>query len=515
MPQRTGGVSSYRAINGSASVSGTFVVPSAISATLAGAASVNGVLGSITQAAMSATIAGASSVQFDLFGKYFMFADITPFTALSPQSLASAVWSALSSENNDASSMGALLNLIDTLTEDVGGLRFTAKALEEAPAGGGGGGGGVTDWTSTERAQIRHRLGIDGTSSAPTTGTPSLATPASVRTELATELARLDVSIGSRLASASYTAPANADIAAIKAKTDNLPVSPAATGDIPSAATNAAAVRTNLTTELGRIDANVSSRLATSGYTSPANADITAIKAKTDNLPSDPADQSAVEAAIAAIPAAPTAAANAAAVRTNLAIELARIDDTVGSRLASASYTAPANADISSIKAKTDNLPSDPADQSAVEAAIAAIPAAPSSAANAAAVRTELATELARLDVTVGSRLAAASYTAPANADITAIKAKTDNLPNDPADQSALEAAISAIPTAPTAAANADAVRTELAVELGRIDAATSTRATPADVLAQTTDALDDFNTATSADIDAVKINTDLIPGTL
>ena len=37
-----------------------------------------------------------------------------------------------------------------------------------------------------------------------------------------------------------------------------------------------------------------------SDYTAPANADIAAIKAKTDNLPSDPADQSAVEAAITA-----------------------------------------------------------------------------------------------------------------------------------------------------------------------------------------------------------------------
>ena len=37
-----------------------------------------------------------------------------------------------------------------------------------------------------------------------------------------------------------------------------------------------------------------------SDYTAPANADITAIKAKTDNLPSDPADQSAVEGAITA-----------------------------------------------------------------------------------------------------------------------------------------------------------------------------------------------------------------------
>jgi hypothetical protein len=53
-------------------------------------------------------------------------------------------------------------------------------------------------------------------------------------------------------------------------------------------------------TVTGRIDAAISSRLATAGYTAPANGDIALIKAKTDTLPSDPADQSAVEAAITA-----------------------------------------------------------------------------------------------------------------------------------------------------------------------------------------------------------------------
>ena len=74
------------------------------------------------------------------------------------------------------------------------------------------------------------------------------------------------------------------EVAAIKAKTDNLPASPAATGDIPSAAAVASQVRTELATELAHIDADVSSRLATAGYTAPDNADIAAIKAKTDEL---------------------------------------------------------------------------------------------------------------------------------------------------------------------------------------------------------------------------------------
>lgn len=72
-------------------------------------------------------------------------------------------------------------------------------------------------------------------------------------------------------------AHAGADMAystavAIKAKTDNLPASPAATGDIPSAATVASQVRTELTTELGRIDVATSTRLAAASYSAPPSA---------------------------------------------------------------------------------------------------------------------------------------------------------------------------------------------------------------------------------------------------
>lgn len=58
-----------------------------------------------------------------------------------------------------------------------------------------------------------------------------------IRTEMdanSTKLANLDVTVGSRLSTAGYTAPDNAGIAAIKAKTDNLPATPAATGDAMS-----------------------------------------------------------------------------------------------------------------------------------------------------------------------------------------------------------------------------------------------------------------------------------------
>jgi hypothetical protein len=129
-----------------------------------------------------------------------------------------------------------------------------------------------------------------------------------------TELARLDVAVSTRLATAGYTAPDNAGIAAIKAKTDNLPASPAAMGDIPTPAENALAVRAELAVEMGRLDVSVGSRLAAASYVSPDNASIAAIKVSTDALPADPASEAAVLAAISAIPAPLDASATEAAV---------------------------------------------------------------------------------------------------------------------------------------------------------------------------------------------------------
>lgn len=57
------------------------------------------------------------------------------------------------------------------------------------------------------------------------------------------------------------------------------------------------------------------------------------------------------------------------------------------------------------------------------------------------------AAKLDNLDATVSSRLASASYTAPDNTSITAIKAKTDNLPSDPADASDIAASFTTVNT--------------------------------------------------------------------
>ncbi len=112
-------------------------------------------------------------------------------------------------------------------------------------------------------------------------------------------------------------------------------------------------------------------------------------------------------------------------------------------------------------------------------------PSVPSATTIASQVRTELSTELNRIDATVSSRLASASYTAPANSDITAIKAKTDALPSDPADQSLLEAAIAGV-TAPSASTVATAVRTELTAELAKVSALNTDRLAQCSTVATT-----------------------------
>lgn len=169
---------------------------------------------------------------------------------------------------------------------------------------------------------------------------------AGVRSELTTELGRIDVATSTRLATAGYTAP-------------------------PSAATNATAVRSELTTELGRIDVAVSTRLSTAGYTVPPTvsdiADGVWDEAISGHLSAGSTGKALDDASAgggggggtdwtagereqirfrlgidgtASTPAASPSLATPTAVRTELATELARIDTTISSRLASGSYSA-------------------------------------------------------------------------------------------------------------------------------------------------------------------------------
>ncbi|NBQ59453.1 MAG: hypothetical protein EBU32_13990, partial [Opitutaceae bacterium] len=237
-------------------------------------------------------------------------------------------------------------------------------------------------------------------------------------------------------------------------------------------AQNASAVRTELGTELSRIDATVSSRLASSAYS-----------------------------------AAPTTAQIATAVEGSLLNEadgqavLNAIVGAIGNtNLSEVSLVAAVRADLERVGGKIDSIPTTAAPTAAANATavwsaatkeitggtvttLTNSPSVPSAASIASATRTELAVELARVDVATSTRLATSGYTAPSAAPtVAAIRTELDSnstkLANlDAAVTSRLaSSAYTAPSTAPTAAANASAVRTELTVELAKVAALNTDR---------------------------------------
>lgn len=89
----------------------------------------------------------------------------------------------------------------------------------------------------------------------------STLTPADIRTAIGLAAANLDTQLGDL--------PTNAELATALAGADDAVLASIASITIPSAASNASAVRAELATELGRIDAAITTRLATAGYTAP------------------------------------------------------------------------------------------------------------------------------------------------------------------------------------------------------------------------------------------------------
>jgi hypothetical protein len=171
----------------------------------------------------------------------------------------------------------------------------------------------------------------------------------------------------------------------------------------------ATAVRSELSVELGRLDASVSSRLAPSGTLATVTT-------------------------LTNAPTVPTPSQIASQVRTELGTELGRIDTTISSRLAPngtlATVTTLTNApSVPSAAAIADEVRVELATELArIDAPISGAGNAPSASTVATAVRTELATELARVDAAISTRLADADYVAPANSDVAAVKAVTDAL---------------------------------------------------------------------------------------
>lgn len=286
------------------------------------------------------------------------------------------------------------------------------------------------------------------------------------------------------------------------------------------------------------------------------DTEVAAIKAKTDNLPSDPADQSAVEAAITAATSPLATAANLATVAGYLDTEIAAIladtnelqtDWANGGRLdlildARASQTSvddlPTNAELSTalgtaddavlaaistlqtsvntiddfldtevaaILADTNELQTDWANGGRLDLILDAAGSAGDpwvtilpgtyTGSQAGKVLSDILVDTAelqtdwvnggRLDLILDARSSQLSVDdLPTNAELATalgtaddailtqvalVKAKTDNLPSDPADQSAVEAAITAATSSLATAANLATVAGYIDTEVGAI----------------------------------------------
>lgn len=219
----------------------------------------------------------------------------------------------------------------------------------------------------------------------------------------------LDAAVSTRLATSGYTAPsAVPTVTAIRQEMDSN------------------------STKLANLDATVSSRLATSGYTAPSTA--------------------------------PTVAAIRAEMDSN-STKLANLDATVSSRLASSAYSAaPTAAQIAT--AVESSLLNEADGQAVLNAIVGAIGNTNVSEVSlVAAIRTDLERTGGKLDSipTTSAPTAAANATAVWSAATKTITGGTvDTLTNSP--------------SVPSAASIASATRSELATELGRLDAAVSTR---------------------------------------
>jgi len=291
----------------------------------------------------------------------------------------------------------------------------------------------------------------------------------------------------SSLATSAALATVGSNVTSIKTKTDNLPASPAAVGSAMTLSDNAitAAVIATDAIDADSIKADAITEIQ-AGLATPTNITAGTITTVTNltNLPAMPNDwlTAAGVKADAVTKIATAVWGHATRTLSSFSTLVSDIWSAATRTLSAFAFTVTGakDASIDAIKAKTDTIPASPAavgsamtltvgertaianevesqiiDDTDAEKVLKAITDKIASvnpslddltlAGIASAVRTELTTELARIDAAISTRLATAGYTAPANADISTIKSKTDNLPASPAASGEYTSALSAI----------------------------------------------------------------------
>jgi hypothetical protein len=436
--------------------------------------------------------------------------------------IADAVWDEALSGHTIAGSTGK--KLADTSTLTVGDIpagltaqqvwEYTTRALTGTQATNLANISNIpTNPLLTDDARLNN---LDATISSRST-----LTAAQIRTELATELARLDVAVSTRLAAANYTTPpttsqiataveaallndadgqallaaiqtavqalfdqqadipvstlvsliaaqitadhgsgsyttANlsavaleASVQAIKAKTDNLPVNPAAAGDVPTT-TQIWTHATRALTDKDNFNLAPNQTFSTTGSVDSVTDPVTVGALNNNVITDDAIAASAVTelqanlATQASVDALPNASAIADAVwdeplsgHTNTGTTGKKLADTstltvgdIPPGLSAADvWTHPTRAltDKDNFGLADNAIDADTLATSAVteiQNGLATAASISTPAQIASQVRTELATELARINVDLSTRLAAADYVAPNNTGIlTAISA--------------------------------------------------------------------------------------------
>jgi hypothetical protein len=377
---------------------------------------------------------------------------------------------------------GEAVDIIDT----TGGTIFSAPDRVVPFATGGGGAGGDTKediytyFTSSGRQNTFKADVSDVADNADVTailaaiagvGGGSAPTAEAIADEIMTrDIATETNATANRVAviAALPAAPDNAGITAIKAKTDNLPADPAS-------------------------NTQVNTRLATAGYTAPNNADITAIKAKTDQLVFTAGNLNA----IAQVVADKTGYALTAGERTAIAVavEQAILNEADGNAILEAIVGAIGNSNV-------DEIALVAAIRADIERAGGMLTAVPTLS------EIEASTVLAK-EATVNTRLATASYVAPDNAGIGTANTKLDTKPSlaqiegstviakeATVATKASQASVSAIPTNPLLTNDA---------RLNNLDATISSRSTPAQVNTEVDTALADYDAPTNAELQTVR----------
>ena len=223
------------------------------------------------------------------------------------------------------------------------------------------------------------------------TNSPTVPTPAEIRAEMdssSTKLANLDATVSSRLASSAYTAPTTPPTAA--------QIATAVEGSLLNE-TDGQAVLNAIVGAIGNQNLSEVSLVAA------VRADLERTGGKLDNIPTT---------------SAPSASAVAGAVRTELGVELGRLDASVSSRLAPSGTLATVT---NLTNAPASVTPSDIWSHGSRTLTSASGP-------TAAEIRQEMdtsSTKLANLDAAVSTRATPANVP---TSDITAIKTRLDSI---------------------------------------------------------------------------------------